>query len=585
MFRLLRYMRLKEWLLVFIMVLLILAQVWMDLKIPDYMAVVTTLVKTPGSPVGEIIKAGGMMLVFAAGSMVVAVLVALTVARLSASFSSNLRSRLFRRVQRFTMAEMGRFSTASLITRSTNDVTQVQGVLSMAFRQIIKAPVTAIWAVGKIADKNSQWTFSTAAAVVLMIALISISIYFAMPKFKKMQTLLDDVNRVTRENIIGVRDIRAFNAENFQREKFEEINTDIYHTRTFARRLMSSMGPSVGLIFNFLLLAIYWVGAVLIVSAAQVDKISLFSDMVVFSSYAMQVMMAFMMMLILVVMLPRASVSAQRINEVLQVEPQLHSGPEHEGVAGKEGVVEFQNVTFQYPDAEEAELCELSFTIDKGSFFAIIGATGSGKSTLINLIPRFYDASRGKVLVNGRDVREWDMGALRKTVAYVAQKAVLFSGTVKDNLLLGEAEGKRMDEDLDFALRIAAASDFVNGLEDGIDGYVTAGGTNLSGGQKQRLSIARGIAREADILILDDSFSALDYRTDRLVRSMLQEECGDLTRIVVAQRIGTIRHADKILVLQDGRMAGLGTHDELMRTSEVYRAIAQSKLSQEELAR
>jgi ATP-binding cassette subfamily B protein len=578
-------MRLKEWLFALLMMVFIMAQVWMDLKIPDYMAAVTTLVKTPGSPVSEIIKAGGMMLLFAAGSMCMGVLVAVTVAKLSASFTTNLRSRLFRRVQRFTMAEMGGFSTASLITRSTNDITQVQGALSMGFRQIIKAPVMAIWAVGKIADKNSQWTFSTAAAVTLVIVLVTVMTSFALPKFRRMQELLDDLNRVTRENITGVRDIRAFNAENFQKEKYEDINTDMFKTRTFARRIMSSMGPSVGLIVNLLILAIYWIGAILVLSAAQADKIVLFSDMVVFSSYAMQVMMAFMMMMMLAVIMPRASVSAQRINEVLEVEPKLHSGPEHEGVAGKEGSVEFRDVVFQYPDAEEPELCHLSFTVEKGSFFAIIGATGSGKSTLINLIPRFYDVSQGKVLVNGRDVKEWDMGSLRKTVAYVAQKAVLFSGSVKDNLLLGKSKAERTDEELDFALRIASADEFVSQLEGGIDGHITAGGTNLSGGQKQRLSIARGLARGADILILDDSFSALDYRTDRAVRSMLQEECGDLTRIVVAQRIGTIRHADKILVLEDGRMAGLGTHDELMQTSEVYRAIAQSQLSEEELAR
>ncbi len=585
MFRLLKHMRLKEWLFALLMMVFIMAQVWMDLKIPDYMAAVTTLVKTPGSPVSEIIKAGGMMLLFAAGSMCMGVLVAVTVAKLSASFTTNLRSRLFRRVQRFTKAEMGGFSTASLITRSTNDITQVQGALSMGFRQIIKAPVMAIWAVGKIADKNSQWTFSTAAAVTLVIVLVTVMTSFALPKFRRMQELLDDLNRVTRENITGVRDIRAFNAENFQKEKYEAVNTDMFKTRTFARRIMSSMGPSVGLIVNLLILSIYWIGAGLILSAEQADKIVLFSDMVVFSSYAMQVMSAFMMMMMLAVIMPRASVSAQRINEVLEVEPQLHSGPEHEGALGKEGTVEFRDVVFQYPDAEEPELCHLSFTVEKGSFFAIIGATGSGKSTLIHLIPRFYDVSQGQVLVNGRDVKEWDMGSLRKTVAYVAQKAILFSGSVKDNLLLGKSNAERTDEELNFALRIARADEFVSQLEGGIDGHITAGGTNLSGGQKQRLSIARGIARGSDILILDDSFSALDYRTDQAVRSMLQEECGDLTRIVVAQRIGTIRHADKILVLEDGRMAGLGTHDELMETSEVYRAIAQSQLSEEELQR
>lgn len=585
MLKLFKNFRKREWMLAGISLAFIVLQVWMDLTMPDYMSEITTLVQTPGSEMADILIAGGKMLLFALGSLVASVATAICAAKIASEFAAILRSKLFRKVQSFSMEEIGRFSAASLITRSTNDITQVQMLIVMGLQMLIKAPIMAVWAICKISGKEWEWTLATGVAVVVLLSIVGICVMLAMPKFKKLQTLTDDLNRVTRENLNGLRVVRAYNAEEYQEEKFETANKNLTGTQLFAMRTMSFLMPSIQLIMSGLSLAIYWIGAVLINEAQIMDKISLFSEMMVFSQYAIQVVMSFMMLVMIFMILPRASVSAKRINEVMDTELTIHNGTRIDGEKGKTGEIEFRNVSFRYPDAGEYAVQNISFTAKKGETVAFIGATGCGKSTVINLIPRFYDATEGEVLVDGVNVREYDQHALRNKIGYVSQKAVLFSGSIRSNIAYGE-NGKPVPEleEITLAVATAQADEFVEKTEDTYDGYVAQGGANFSGGQKQRLSIARAIARKPEIFIFDDSFSALDYKTDRKLRKALDRECGASTRLIVAQRIGTIRDADRIVVLEEGKIAGIGSHNELMQNCEVYKQIAFSQLSKEELA-
>lgn len=585
MIKLLKKLTKKDMALAGLAFLLILAQVYLNLTMPDYMSDMTVLVQTEGSAMADILAAGGKMLLCAVGSLLTAACIAVCAAKISANFSANLRGQVFNRVQSFSMEEIGRFSTSSLITRSTNDITQVQMVLVLGLEVFLKAPVTAVWAICKIAGKSWQWTATTGIAVIILLCIVGTCVMVAMPKFRKLQILTDNINRVTRENLTGLRVVRAYNAEDYQETKFERANDELKRTQLFANRTMTILMPGIMLVMNGLTLAVYWVGAYLINDAGMQDKLTLFSDMIVFSQYAMQVVMAFMMLVMIFVLVPRASVAAKRINEVLDTEPAIEDGAEAEAKAGMTGEVEFRHVSFKYPDAEKNVLEDITFTAHKGDTVAFIGSTGCGKSTVINLIPRFYDATEGEVLVDGMNVKEYTQEALRNRIGYVSQKAILFSGTVAGNVAYGENGGKPAGrEDIIDAVHTAQADEFVEKLPDTYDGFVAQGGSNLSGGQKQRISIARAICRHPEIMIFDDSFSALDYKTDRILRQTLDEKCGDTTRLIVAQRIGTIRDADKIIVLDEGRIAGMGTHDELMKNCEVYRQIAFSQLSKEELA-
>lgn len=584
MIKLLKNLPKRNWLMMFFVIGFVVLQVWLDLTIPDYMADITALVQTDGSKMADIMAAGGKMLLCAFGSLAATVVVAIISSRIASDFSAVLRAKLFNKVQGFSMEEIGRFSTASLITRSTNDVTQVQMFVTIGFQVLIKAPILAIWAVCKISAKSWQWTFSTGVAVAVLLIIVGLCVSIALPKFKKLQELTDDINRVTRENITGINVVRAYNAEKYQESKFETANNNLTKTQLFTSRTMSFMMPGIQLIMSGLPLAIYWIGAYLINKADMMSKITLFSDMVTFSSYAMQIVMAFMMMVMVFIILPRASVAAKRINEVLDTEATIEDGDKDIKDSGIRGEIEFKNVNFKYPDAEDYVLSDISFSVKKGETLAIIGATGCGKSTVINLIPRFYDVTEGEVLVDGVNVKDYKQKELRNKIGYVSQKATLFGGTVKSNIAYGD-NGKDgfMESDIVDSVYVAQASEFVEKMDEGYDSYIAQGGGNLSGGQKQRLSIARAVCRHPEIFIFDDSFSALDYRTDRALRSALKKECADATKIIVAQRIGTIRDADKIIVLENGTIAGMGKHDELMKNCEVYRQIAYSQLSKEEL--
>lgn len=584
MIKLLKNLPKRNWFMMLFAIGFVVLQVWLDLTIPDYMADITALVQTDGSKMTDIMVAGGKMLLCAFGSLAATVVVAIISSRIASDFSAVLRAKLFNKVQGFSMEEIGRFSTASLITRSTNDVTQVQMFVTMGFQVLVKAPILAIWAVCKISAKSWQWTFSTGVAVAVLLIIVGLCVSIALPKFKKLQELTDDINRVTRENITGINVVRAYNAEKYQESKFETANNNLTKTQLFTSRTMSFMMPGIQLIMSGLPLAIYWIGAYLINKADMMSKITLFSDMVTFSSYAMQIVMAFMMMVMVFIILPRASVAAKRINEVLDTEATIVDGDKDIKDSGIRGEIEFKNVNFKYPDAEDYVLSDISFSVKKGETLAIIGATGCGKSTVINLIPRFYDVTEGEVLVDGVNVKDYKQKELRNKIGYVSQKATLFGGTVKSNIAYGD-NGKDgfMESDIVDSVYVAQASEFVEKMDEGYDSYIAQGGGNLSGGQKQRLSIARAVCRHPEIFIFDDSFSALDYRTDRALRSALKKECADATKIIVAQRIGTIRDADKIIVLENGTIAGMGKHDELMKNCEVYRQIAYSQLSKEEL--
>lgn len=586
MLRIFKNFRKQEVVLALFSVVFVVAQVWLELKLPDYMREITSLITTQDSAMHDILIAGGKMLLCAFDSLLVTVLVAVCASRIASNFSAIVRGKLFDKVQSFSMEEIGRFSTASLITRSTNDVTQVQMLIVMGLSIMLRAPIMAVMAILKIVDKSWQWTLSTGVAVVVLLIVVIICVSLCMPKFKRLQSLTDDINQVTRENLTGLNVVRAYNAEAYQEEKFEKVNKDLTDTHWFTSKTMAFMMPTIMMIMNGLSLAIYWIGAVLINDAQDMqEKFTLFSDMVVFSSYAMQVVMSFMMLVMIFIMLPRASVAAKRILEVLDTEPSIEDGTRDTFPVMKDGEVEFKDVSFKYPDAEEYVLEHISFSAKKGETIAFIGATGCGKSTAINLIPRFYDATEGEVFVDGVNVKEYTQEALHNKIGYVSQKAILFSGTIADNVAYGEnGKAPATQDDIAMAVKVAQASEFVEKKDQGYDGYVAQGGSNFSGGQKQRLSIARAIARQPEILIFDDSFSALDYKTDRILREALRKECKNATKIIVAQRIGTIRDADKIIVLDDGQIAGMGTHDELMKNCEVYQEIAYSQLSKEELA-
>lgn len=584
MLKLLKYLQKKDWVLVGASVIFIVSQVWLDLELPDYMSSITTLVQTPGSTIGQILEQGAYMLLCALGSLISSICVGFFAARIAASFSRNLRGKVFEKTMSFSMEEINRFSTASLITRSTNDIQQVQMVIAMGLQVMIKAPILAVWAIIKIADKNWQWTLATAVGVVVLVCMLIVIMTLVLPRFKKVQILTDNLNRVTRENLTGVRVVRAYNAEQYQQQKFDKANSELTSTHLFTMRVMAIMNPGMNIIMSGLSLAIYWIGAFLINQAGLMDRMGIFSNMVVFSSYAVQVIVAFTMLTMIFIMLPRAAVSAKRICDVLDTKPAIIEGDVTEVDTGLNGTIEFKNVSFKYPGSKNYVLEDISFTASKGETVAFIGATGSGKSTLINLIPRFYDATEGEVLVNGINVRDYKSETLNNLLGYVSQRAVMFSGSVKSNVAYGDGRIENYtDQMVNDALDIAQASEFVSKLENGIEAPIAQGGTNVSGGQRQRLSIARAVCRDPEIYIFDDSFSALDYKTDRVLRQALNQKLGGATRLIVAQRIGTIRDADKIIVLDNGRMVGMGTHDQLLKTCDTYREIALSQLSEEEL--
>jgi len=584
MAKIFKYLKPKEWLTAGFSLIFIVSQVWLDLKLPDYMSEITKLTQTPGSAMSDIWLNGGYMLGCALGSLLAAIIVGYFAARIGASFSQRLRSLLFNKVESFSMEEINCFSTSSLITRSTNDITQIQMLIVMALQLVIKAPIMAVWAITKIAGKGFEWSMATGAGVLIVLLMVTMLMIFVVPKFRKMQTLTDNITRVTRENLTGLRVVRAYNAEDYQEDKFETANTELTSTQLFTNRAMAVMMPVMQLMMSGLALSIYWIGAYLIGAAGVMDKLTIFSNMVVFSQYAIQVIMSFMMLVIVFIMLPRASVSAKRINEVLDTEPNIIDGIEFEGLPGLKGEVEFKNVSFKYPDAAEAMLENISFKANNGETVAFIGSTGSGKSTLINLVLRFYDVTEGEVLVDGINVKEYNAEALMNKIGYVPQKAVLFKGTVNSNVGYGDnGVDSFAENEVKWAVNIAQGTEFVEKMDDQYEAAIAQGGTNLSGGQKQRLAIARAVCRRPEIYIFDDSFSALDYKTDSTLRKTLKSNTPGITRLIVAQRIGTIMDADQIIVLDEGKIAGKGTHKELLRDCAVYKEIAMSQLSEEEL--
>ncbi len=587
MFRVLKLLKVREWIFALLAVGLIVLQVWLDLTMPDYMATITQLAVTGSSAnMGELWKNGAFMLACALGSALSAVAVGFFVARIAAAVSFRLRAQVFDKVESFSMEEINRFSTASLITRTTNDIMQVQMVMSMGLQMVIKAPILAVWAVCKILTRQWEWSVVTAAAVVLMLALMLFILVAVFPKFRKVQKLTDNLNSVTRENLTGVRVVRAYNAEKYQENKFAKANGELTKTQLFTSRAMAIMAPVMTMVMSGMSLAIYWIGAYLIDALPTgAERSELFGQMAAFSGYGMQVVMAFMMLAMIFIILPRAMVSVRRINEVLDTPASVADGTLSAAPEGSPvGTVEFRNVSFKYPDAEEYVLKNLSFRAEKGQTVAFIGSTGSGKSTAVNLVPRFYDATDGEVLVDGVNVKDYTLRALHDKIGYVPQRAVMFSGTVESNVAFGEKDGAEYTpDDVKEAVRVAQGKEFVEEKEDGYFAHVAQGGTNFSGGQKQRLAIARAVCRDPEIFIFDDSFSALDYKTDRELRTALKEEAGGATSLIVAQRIGTIRDADLIIVLEEGEVVGQGTHEELMENCEVYREIAYSQLSEEEL--
>lgn len=588
MLRILKHLRWKEWLLVAACVVLIVGQVQLDLALPDYMSEITRLVQTEGSQMSDILLAGGKMLLCALGSMLLTVCTTFFTAQIASRFSARLRGEMYRKVVGFSNEEINRFSTASLITRTTNDISQLQMFFSFGMQSLIKAPIMAFIAVGKISTKSWEWSLLTGGVIAFVCVLLVFIMLYAVPRMKKMQTLTDNLNRITRENLTGLQVVRAYNAENYQEGKFAKANEEMTRNSQQANIAMSVMNPGMNLAMNGLTLGIYWIGAALISAiavtspTAMMERIGLFSDMVVFMQYAMQVIMAFLMLVMIFVMLPRVTVSAGRVNEVLDTKARIVDGKETQGKPGMKGEIEFRDVSFRYPDADGDTIHHISFTAHHGQTVALIGATGCGKSSIINLIPRLYDATSGQVLVDGVDVRDYTQDALRSKIGFVPQKAFLFAGTVSSNVGYGEdnASGAAIRK----AVAIAQAAEFVESPDVGYSGTVAQGGSNFSGGQKQRLSIARAVARDPEILVFDDSFSALDYKTDHALRQALREQTSGTTNIIVAQRIGTIRDADCILVIEDGTIVGKGTHRELMESCKVYQEIAYSQLSEEELA-
>lgn len=587
MIKLLRYMKGREWLFFLVSLVFIISQVWLDLKLPDYMSEITTLVETEGSAMADIWASGGKMLLCSLGSLASSIIVCYLASSIAASFSRRLRAAMFDKVESFSMEEINSFSTASLITRSTNDVVQVQMLIVLSMQVVIKAPAMAIWAITKIAGKAWQWSLATGIAVVLLVGFLTIAMVLTFPKFRKIQWLQDALNHAARENLSGIRVVRAYNAEEYQERKFEKANTDLLKNQLFANRTMTLLSPFMNITMNCLNMSIYWIGAVLINAvvienaASIATRVDIFADMIVFMSYAMQVIMSFIMIVMVFIVAPRALVAAKRINEVLDTEPKIVDSAKPQPEETCVGEVEFRNVSFTYPGGSGKVLTDISFTAHRGETVAFIGSTGSGKTTLVNLIPRFYDVTEGAVLVDGVDVRDYELEKLYKKLSYVSQRAVMFSGDIEDNVAFGaNADRAKLND----ALHISQSEEFVDGLEDGVKSHVAQGGTNFSGGQKQRLSIARALCRDAEILIFDDTFSALDFKTDRELRDALKAKTENKTKLIVAQRIGTIMSADKIIVLDEGRQVGTGTHQELMKNCEVYRQIALSQLSEEELA-
>ena len=584
MFKLIKNFTKREWLLALMCLVLVVTQVWLELKMPDYMSEITKLVQTEGSQMKDILINGGYMLACALGSLIAAVITGYITSRISSNFSKTIRKKLFNKVEDLATQEVKQFSTSSLITRTTNDVTQIEMLIAMGLQLLIKAPITAVWAVTKILNKSWQWSAITAVAVAILMTTIAILMVIVLPRFKKVQKLIDKLNGVTRENLTGIRVVRAFNAEQYQEEKFDKANNNLTNQQLFNQKVFAVMQPMMYIIMYMVTLSIYYVGAYLIKDAGMADKIQLFGDMVVFSSYAMQVIMSFLMLAMIFMMLPRAQVSANRINEVLDTEISIKDGKINTKTNNEVGTVEFKNVSFKYPDADEYLLKDISFKANKGDTVAFIGSTGSGKSTLINLIPRFYDITEGEVLVDGINVKDYTQEFLHNKIGYVPQKAVMFNGTVRSNISYGDnGEQKPTDEQVKKAVEVAQGTEFVEKMDGQYDAHIAQGGTNVSGGQKQRLSIARAIARNPEIYIFDDSFSALDYKTDSVLRKELKKYTSDATSLIVAQRIGTIMNADQIVVLDNGVIVGKGTHKELLKTCEVYKQIALSQLSKEEL--
>lgn len=582
MIKLLKKFTKKEWLLSFIALILIVTEVWLELKMPDYMSKITRLVQTEGSKMADVISNGAWMIACAFGSLVAAIIVGYIIANVASSFSMKLRKEVYNKVENLSMNEIKHFKTNSLITRTTNDITQVEILVSMGLQLLLKAPITAAWAILKILNKSWQWSAATAIAVVILLSVIGTLTIIVMPRFKIVQKLIDKINGVTRENLTGIRVVRAFNAEKYQENKFEEVNNKLTNLQLFNQTMFAILEPVMYLVMNGLALSIYFIGASLISNALIADKIVLFGDMVVFSSYSMQVIMSFLMLAMIFMMLPRAQVSAERINEVLETKSSLKEGV-FDGKTTETGTVEFKNVSFKYPDAEEYLLKNISFKAEKGQTIAFIGSTGSGKSTLINLVPRFYDATDGEVLVDGVNVKDYQEKALNNKLGYIPQKAVIFNGSVNFNISYGDNGKEKTQKDIKEAISVAQAKEFVEKMDDAYETHLAQGGTNVSGGQKQRLAIARAIARKPEIYIFDDSFSALDYKTDAVLRKELKKYTKDATCLIVAQRIGTIMNADKILVLDNGECVGIGTHKELLKKCKVYKQIALSQLSKEEL--
>lgn len=584
MLKLLKNATKKQWLLALVCLFLVITQVWLELKMPDYMSEITQLVQKEGSKMEDILINGGYMLACAFGSLVAAIITGYITSKISSVFSMNIRKKIFEKVENLSMHEVKGFSTSSLITRTTNDVTQIEMLIAMGLQLLIKAPITAIWAVTKILNKSWQWSAITGAAVVMLLAVIIVLMVIVLPRFKKVQKLIDKLNGVTRENLTGIRVVRAFNAEKYQEDKFEQANNNLTKQQLFNQRAFAIMQPVMYMVMHMVTLGIYFVGAYLINEAAMADKIVLFGDMVVFSSYALQVIMSFLMLAMIFMMLPRAQVSANRINEVLETQSSIKDGNITKNSKDEKGTVEFKNVCFKYPDADEYLLQNISFKANKGDTVAFIGSTGSGKSTLINLVPRFYDATGGEVLVDGVNVKDYSLEYLHNKLGYVPQKAVMFNGTVTSNIEYGDnGKQKPTIEQVKKAIEVAQGTEFVEKMDNSYNAHIAQEGTNISGGQKQRLAIARAVARDPEIYIFDDSFSALDYKTDSVLRKELKNYTKDATSLIVAQRIGTIMNADKIIVLDDGKCVGQGTHKELLKNCEVYKQIALSQLSKEEL--
>ena len=582
MFKLFKNLSKKDIVRILFCLILVVVQVWLDLKMPDYMSAITRLVQTDGSKMSDILRQGSYMLSCAFGSLISAIIVGYFAANIASSFATTIRRKIFNKIEKFGMQEMKKFSTSSLITRTTNDVTQVDMIIGMGLQMIVKAPIMAVWAILKILNKGTQWSILTACCVLILLIFVTILFIVVLPKFEKVQKLIDKVNGVTRENLTGIRVIRAFNAEEYQEERFDKVNNDLTNLQMFNQRCFSLMSPIMSLVMQGLTLGIYVIGTFLIEKANMLDKITLFSNMVVFSSYGMQVIMSFLMLAVIFMMWPRAKISAERINEILDQDISVIEGS-FDGKTKEKGTVEFKDVSFKYPDADEYILRDISFKVKKGETIAFIGSTGSGKSTLINLVPRFYDATSGKVLIDGVDVKEYKKEALNNKLGYVPQKAVMFTGTVSSNVSYGKSNNKITNDKIKEAIDVAQAKEFVEKMDEKYESHIARGGTNVSGGQKQRLAIARAIARKPEIYIFDDSFSALDYKTDSVLRRELKKYTSDATVMIVAQRIGTIINADKIIVLDKGKCVGIGTHKELLKKCEVYKEIALSQLSEGEL--